>query len=56
MDEGAEGGDTTMGMLPILGSETGHRTASGGAKRSHLPLLNPAVVTKSCLGAAHCHE
>ena len=36
--------------------ETRHRTASGGAERSHLPLLDPAVVTKSCLGAAHCHE
>ena len=56
MDEGAGGGDTAMGMLPMLGFETRHRTASGGAERSHLPLLDPAVVTKSCLGAAHCHK
>ena len=45
MDEGAGGGDTGMGMLPMLGFETRHRTASGGAERSHLPLLDPAVVT-----------
>ena len=56
MDEGAGGGDTAMGMFPMLGFETRHRTASGGAERSHLPLLDPAVVTKSCLEAAHCHE
>ena len=56
MDEGAGGGDTDMGMLPMLGFETQHRTASGGAERSHLPLLDPAVVTKSCPGTAHCHE
>ena len=56
MDEGAGGGDTAMGTLPMLGFETRHRTAFGGAERSHLPLLDPAVVTKSCLGAAHCHE
>ena len=56
MDEGAGGGDTGMGMLPMLGFETRHRTASGGAERSHLPLLDTAVVTKSCPGTAHCHE
>ena len=46
MDEGAGGGDTAMGMLPMLGFKTRHRSASGGAERSHLPLLDPAVVTK----------
>ena len=41
MDEGAGGGDTAMGMLPMLGFETRHRTASGGAERSHLPPARP---------------
>ena len=40
MDEGAGGGDTA-GMLPMLGFETRHRTASGGAERSHLPPARP---------------
>ena len=57
MDEGVRDVvDTAMGMLRCWIVETRHRTATGGAERSRLPLLVPAVVTKSCLGAAHCHE
>ncbi len=48
------------GNAPDVGSDVGlsarHPTASRGAERSHPPLLDAAVVTKSGPAPADCHE